>query len=95
MLTKEIKEIALENHLDYVGIAPVERLNTLPEGQKPADILPQARSVISLGIKISEGVIIANQRAYQGLRHAIYTYLWHGYGLLNLHFLDKTAMRIV
>jgi epoxyqueuosine reductase QueG len=95
VLEKEIKKIALENHLDYVGITPVERLAKLPEGHKPADILPQARSIISLGIKISEGVIIANQRAYQGLRHAIYTYLWHGYGLLNLHFLDKTALKIV
>jgi epoxyqueuosine reductase len=95
VLEKEIKKIVLENHLDYVGIAPVERLAKLPEGQKPADILPQARSVISLGIKINKGVIIANQRAYQGLRHAIYTYLWHGYGLLNLHFLDKTALKIV
>ncbi len=95
MLKKEIKKIAIENHLDYVGVAPVERLNKLPEGQRPTEIFPQARSVISLGIKINEGVILANQRAYQGLRHAIYTYLWHGYGLLNLHFLDKTALRIV
>lgn len=95
MLTQEIKKIALESHLDYVAIAPVERLAKLPEGQRPTDILPQAKFVISLGIKINKGVIIANQRAYQGLRHAIYTYLWHGYGLLNLHFLDKTALKIV
>ena len=95
MLGEEIKKMALEGHLDYVGIASVERLKRLPDSQKPTDILPQARCVISLGIKISKGVIMANQRAYQGLRHAIYTYLWHGYGLLNLHFLDKTALKIV
>jgi len=95
VLAKEIKKIALESHLDYVGIAPIDRFANFPEGQKPTDILPQARSIISLGIKINRGVVLANKRAYQGLRHAIYTYLWHGYGLLNLHFLDKTALKIV
>jgi len=95
MLTNDIKRIAFENNIDYVGITPVDRLDKLPVGHRPKDILPQARSVISLGIKIPKGVIIANRRAYQGIRHAIYTYLWHGYGLLNLHFLDKTSLKIV
>lgn len=36
-----------------------------------------------------------NKRAYQGLRHAIYTYLRHGYRPLNLHSLDKTPLKIV
>ncbi len=80
--------------IDYLKVAPVDRLADLPAGRRPTDLLPQAKSVIVLGINISQGVVLANKRAYQGVRHSIYTYLWYGYGLLNLHFLDKATLRL-
>jgi len=94
-LTRNVKEIALTNNLDYVGIAPVERFTGEPELRRPADYLPGAHSVISIGIKLSLGVQLANRLAYkEGLRHSIYSYLWYGFGMPSLHYLDRTALLI-
>jgi epoxyqueuosine reductase QueG len=67
-----------------------------PEGIRPSDFLPGAQTVISLGIKLGLGVQFANKLAHsrRKLRHAIYTYLWHGFGLPSLHYLDRTAILI-
>lgn len=94
-LTRKVKEIVLANNLDYVGITPVERLTGEPEGRRPTDYLPGAHSVVSLGIKLSLGVQLANRLAYQGgLRHSIYSYLWYGFGMPSLHYLDRTALLV-
>ncbi|MEO0249279.1 MAG: hypothetical protein ABIN58_06980, partial [candidate division WOR-3 bacterium] len=91
-LTAQVKELVLSNHLDYVGIAPASRLVHEPEGRRPDDYLPGAVSVVSLGIRLGKGVIEANRLAYSGgPRHAIYSYLWHGFGLPSFHYLDRTA----
>ncbi len=44
-LTQRIKEMALTDW-DMVGITPALRLEGAPEGRRPSDILPTARSVI-------------------------------------------------
>jgi len=94
-LTQQVKRLTLANNLDYVGIAPAEFLQNEPEGRSPADFLPGAKTVVSLGIKLSLGVQLANRLAYQShLRHAIYSYLWHGFGLPSLHYLDRTALLV-
>jgi epoxyqueuosine reductase len=93
-LTKKIKELALANDLDYVGIAPAERLQNEPEGKRPEDFLPGARSVIAIGIKINLGPQLANRLAYHHYHHIVCSYLWHGFGLPNLHYLDRTALLI-
>lgn len=94
-LSAQVKELALFNHLDYVGIAPVERLAHEPKGRRPDDYLPGARSVVSLGIKLAQGVIQANRLAHHGgPRHAIYSYLWYGFGLPSFHYLDRTAFLV-
>ena len=47
-----IKEVAIKAGIDVVGIAPVQRWDdAAPEGHRPADILPGARSVIVLGAR--------------------------------------------
>jgi len=47
-----IKEVAIDAGIDVVGIAPVERWDdAAPDGHRPADILPGARSVIVLGAR--------------------------------------------
>ena len=92
--TQEIKELARSNNIDYVGIAPAESLEKEPEGRRPSDYLPGARSVISLGVRLSLGLQVANKIAHAHLRHAIYSYLWHGFGLPSLHYLDRVALLI-
>ena len=47
-----IKEFAMKAGADVVGIAPVERWNKdVPEGHRPADVLPGAQSVIVVGAR--------------------------------------------
>ncbi len=96
-LTQKIKELAFANGLDYAGVASADVLSNEPEGFRPTDFLPGAQTVISLGIKLSLGVQFANRLAHsrRDLRHAIYSYLWHGFGLPSLHYLDRTAILIM
>lgn len=95
-LKQQIKELALSNKLDYVNVSSAESLKDEPQWIKPSDFLPGAQSVISLGIKLGLGVQLANRLAYHGgPRHAIYSYLWHGFGLPSLLFIDRTALQIM
>jgi len=93
-LTQKAKELASSNHIDYIGVAPVERFGNAPKGHKPEDLLPGARSVVSMGVRVSLGpqitqrMALANQRK---LRHVSFSYRWFGYGLLNMYFLDRAA----
>ena len=94
MLTKKVKELAFESHLRYVGITPVERLRHEPEGIKPETYLPGARTVVVLGVRLSLGAQLSQKLAHQRYRSAICTYLWHGFGLPNNHYLDRTAFLV-
>lgn len=91
---QEVKKLARSNNIDYVGIAAADSLENEPEGRRPSDYLPGARSVISLGVRLSLGLQVANKIAHLHLRHAIYSYLWHGFGLPSLHYLDRVALLI-
>lgn len=93
-LTRKVKKLVLANNLDYVGIAPAESLKSEPEGIKPDDFLPGAQSVVCLGIKLSLGSQLANKMAHRYQRNLIYSYLWHGFGLPSLHFIDRTALLV-
>ena len=94
-LTKKVKELALANSLDYVGIASVEALQNEPEGHRPGDYLPSARTVVSLGIRLGFGPELSNRLAHQGgPRHTIFPYLWYGFGLPSWQFLDRTALLV-
>ena len=92
-LKQRIVELAEANDIDLVGFAPVERFEHAPEGRRPTDLLGEAKTVISLGIGIPHGVRGANQKAYGGLRSAIYIYMIHGYNVLNT-LLNEAAFRI-
>lgn len=89
-LTRRIKNLATKDAVDYVGVAPTDRFEKAPEGWKPRNLLENASSVISIGVRIGEGVREANRAAYRGLRHSIYIYERFGYTLLNEE-LDRAA----
>jgi ferredoxin len=92
-LTTRVKQLALNNDVDYVGIAPVDRFEHAPQGHKPTDLLPGAKSVVSMGIRISLGPQLSQRIALANkeLRHVGFSYRWFGYGMLNMHFLDRAA----
>jgi epoxyqueuosine reductase len=98
-LGEKIKALARDNDIDYVGIAPVDRFKYAPQGHKPTDLLPGAQSVISIGIKISQGPQLTQRLALadlsdQRLRHVSFSYRWFGYGILNMYFNDRAAFLI-
>jgi len=95
-LEKKVREIAQGNDIDYVGIAPVERFRNAPEGHKPIDLLPHAKSVISIGMRINIGPQLCQRMALadlsdRRLRHTTFSYRWFGYGMLNMYFMDRVA----
>jgi epoxyqueuosine reductase len=94
--TQKLKEFLLKQDIDYVGIAPVERFVNAPEGHRPGDILPGARSVISIGIKMNRGPLLTQRVALANkkLRHVAFSYRWFAYGLENMYFLDQAAFQV-
>jgi len=57
-LTKsQIIEYARSEGAALVGFAPVSRFADAPKGHNPCDFLPEAKSVISLGMRISDNIV--------------------------------------
>ena len=74
-LTGKVKSLALQKGADVVGITSVQRLEEGPQGYRPQDLLPEAQSVISIGLR---------KRAYIMERLPRYIhYPLFGYHLLN------------
>ena len=82
---EEVKEFFRKRDIDFLGIAPVERFIHAPEGRRPTDLLPGAKSVIVIGMHILYAVGRAAKCAYDNpeMRHASYTHMLFGYTHLN------------
>lgn len=83
-LTQRIKEMALKEW-DMVGITPSSRLEGAPEGRRPSDILPTARSVVV-------GLIHVLDSVCDDLPYSRYEYT-NQFFVLN-SILNSRAMRI-
>ena len=72
MSPKEVlRQFVLDNNMDYFGVAPVSRFSNLPEGYRPSDYLPKAKSVIVVGKKIPDSALLAHDKAFSSnMRHA-------------------------
>jgi epoxyqueuosine reductase QueG len=90
-LKQILRDIAIEGGADYFGVAPVSRWEHAPEGHKPTDFMPSAKTVVVLGMKIPKGAIESNNRAYEGMRHGIFSYMIFGYNLINDVFNKLTS----
>lgn len=100
-LTRSLREFAMERlDVDLVGVAPAERLQEGPEGGRPKDYLPEAKSVVVLAAKIPDGAIeVAGHYEEQG--KTLGPYMWYGYVVPNwdlstaatrlARFLEKTG----
>jgi epoxyqueuosine reductase len=85
LTSKDIKTYAKQRGLDLVGIANIERFKGAPSRMHPADIQPNAKSVIVVARRIVRG-------AWRGIEEGTYwpTYTYFGYhGLLNSFFIHK------
>ena len=57
MITAElVKELAMDE-VDMIGIASANQFRDAPEGHKPADLLPGAKSVVVVGIALPKSVV--------------------------------------
>jgi ferredoxin len=95
-LDEKIRKLAAGNDIDYVGVGPVERWDHAPQGHRPGDLLPGAKSVVVLGMRVSQGPQLTQRQALvdRSYRQASFAYRYFGYGMLNQFFNDKTAVLI-
>ena len=59
-LTIEVKNLAQSEGAPLIGFAPVERWENAPEGHRPRDFVPKAKSVITFGMRISDAIVDYN-----------------------------------
>ncbi|OGA50626.1 MAG: hypothetical protein A3G25_09015 [Betaproteobacteria bacterium RIFCSPLOWO2_12_FULL_63_13] len=92
-LTEAARELALERMgVDLFGVAPVHRLAEAPEGRRPTDYLPNAKSVVVCAAKIPDTTIDVAGR-YDEPGKTLGPYMWYGYVTLNWD-LSSAANRV-
>lgn len=86
---QEIKDYAKQIGMDLCGIAPISRFETSPKGHHPCDLLPGCRSVVSVGVRLTDGVVSGVFRNFEdGDRMAQGIYGTYGYQIgPNFHLL--------
>jgi epoxyqueuosine reductase len=62
--------------MDLFGVSPAERLSSAPEGFRPEDYLPGAKSVIVLGCHFPEASALQWEKG-------VYSYQYYGYAIIN------------
>lgn len=91
-LTQNLRERAADAGTDLMGVAPVARLAEGPEGARPTDYMPSARSVVVLAKKMLDAVIeTAGHYGEEG--KTLGPYMWYGYPILNWE-LSAAAARV-
>ncbi len=58
--SEDIKRFATEKGADLVGIASVDRFTGYPEGRRPENLLPDAKSVIVVGVRVLADTVKPN-----------------------------------
>ncbi|MFN2168654.1 MAG: hypothetical protein ACK2U9_20665 [Anaerolineae bacterium] len=91
-LTRDVREVALAAEVDLFGVTPVDRLAHGPEGARPTDYLPSARTVVVLAKKMLDTVIERAGR-YDEEGKTLGPYMWYGYPILNWE-LSTAAARV-
>ncbi len=82
-LEKKIKAVARRHGMDMCGIAGIDRFDESPPGRHPCDILPGCKSVIVIGVRLLDGAVQTNFRAFEdGRRDLKGLYGMYGYAIL-------------
>jgi epoxyqueuosine reductase QueG len=82
-LTKEVKTLILDQGGDLVGVGSIDRFDNTPEETNPRHYMPTAQAVISVGIRVADGVCDV-WGDYTQPGKSVSPYLFYGYGLINM-----------
>jgi len=93
VLKEDLEKIATENGVDLFGVAPVGRMRNAPEGHRPEDILPEAKSIIAMAIKIPYAAVRANHLAHTRKKREL-LYLYQSYVKLLNDTLNSAAFTL-
>jgi len=74
--TKELKEAALKFGAHLVGVTGVDRISGAPAGFRATDIMPEAKSVVVMGVGLPQGLSDC-------WKASVWAYLYYGYALPN------------
>jgi len=58
--SSDVKRFAIDKGADLIGIASIERFAGYPEGRRPEDLLPDAKSVIVVGVRVLADTVRPN-----------------------------------
>ena len=92
-LTRGVESYMLGEGADLVGFATIDRFERAPQGHRPQDYLPDAASVISLAVRLADGVCDIWGHASEPGK-TIGPYLFYGGGLLLSLELGRLANRV-
>lgn len=91
----QVKRTAKTLGAALCGIAPAERFNGAPEGFRPSDIFPQARSVIVLAKRVPEGMFAARSLVPYTLAYEVlFTDVFRLAGELALRLQDRGIVSV-
>jgi epoxyqueuosine reductase len=93
-LAMEVKQLAVENGMNLIGVAPIGRFDAAPAGHHPGDILPGARTVVSCARRIPTGVLDGPATAYHRAMEVAHAKLDFTAAQLAL-FLEESGGRAV
>jgi len=84
-IIEEIKKFIFQNNIPVFGISAAESLQNEPRGYRPSDMLPQARSILCLGMPIPKGIFRCEERSE-----------WMYWRAANIYYrtIDATLMKV-
>lgn len=56
-ITQELKELAIQKGAHLVGVASIDRFGGAPKGHHPTDLLPGAKSVVSIAMRFFQSTL--------------------------------------
>jgi epoxyqueuosine reductase len=93
-LKEETRRFILRKGADLVGVASVDRFVEAPEGTKPQDLLPKAKSVVSFALHIPDGIVDSLPSAsYQAQGYVVMTEMLNELGFHLAVFLEKRGYK--
>ena len=94
-IKNNIREVAFAHGMDMCGFAGIDRFDESPPGRHPTDTLPGCKSVIVVGVRLLEGAVQSNFRAYEDDRFDLKgIYGTYGYAMLPNFALTYTCYAV-